>query len=375
MISRCRYGCPELTWHALRQVRGLCKRLLEYDNVPNKQKTFVNFCKNSLALNRRYPVLTYAVALPGSLSLQRRCGKRWAVSCAICYARATRCPVLTQRICRAPTRFRYEARDLHPEQYVMSGTDAAYRFSPPRSVEEASSREQQVVCGEGGGGGEEAEGRRGGGGWGWGGEEEEEEEEEQGSTGRQTYTHTPCTHPHLFALQYGLARDLDPTATSLDCFVLQKRVRGVDLRGQQEEKEEEEEEESKEEKKEKKKKKKKEAADEHREVAPSYAVSGTGIASPCMSYRKSGLDIQTSVSEEEEEEDKDKKKKKEKEEEEEEEEEESEKKKKKKEKKEKKRKQKDVARRFPPTHCAALSGTDVAYASGRRTRRKRRLRR
>ena len=35
------------------QVRNLCKKLLDYDNVPNKQKAFVNFCKNSLALNRQ----------------------------------------------------------------------------------------------------------------------------------------------------------------------------------------------------------------------------------------------------------------------------------------------------------------------------------
>jgi hypothetical protein len=36
-----------------KQMRDLCSRLLNYDNVPNKQKTFVNFCKNSLALNRQ----------------------------------------------------------------------------------------------------------------------------------------------------------------------------------------------------------------------------------------------------------------------------------------------------------------------------------
>jgi hypothetical protein len=36
-----------------KQMRDLCTRLLSYDNVPNKQKTFVNFCKNSLALNRQ----------------------------------------------------------------------------------------------------------------------------------------------------------------------------------------------------------------------------------------------------------------------------------------------------------------------------------
>lgn len=36
-----------------KQMRDLCSRLLSYDNVPNKQKTFVNFCKNSLALNRQ----------------------------------------------------------------------------------------------------------------------------------------------------------------------------------------------------------------------------------------------------------------------------------------------------------------------------------
>ena len=34
-------------------MRELCSRLLNYDNVPNKQKTFVNFCKNSLALTRQ----------------------------------------------------------------------------------------------------------------------------------------------------------------------------------------------------------------------------------------------------------------------------------------------------------------------------------
>jgi len=36
-----------------KQMRDLCTKLLSYDNVPNKQKTFVNFCKNSLALNRQ----------------------------------------------------------------------------------------------------------------------------------------------------------------------------------------------------------------------------------------------------------------------------------------------------------------------------------
>jgi ATP-dependent RNA helicase DBP3 len=36
-----------------KQMRDLCSRLLGYDNVPNKQKTFVNFAKNSLALNKQ----------------------------------------------------------------------------------------------------------------------------------------------------------------------------------------------------------------------------------------------------------------------------------------------------------------------------------
>jgi hypothetical protein len=35
------------------QMRGLCQKLLTYDNVPIKQKTFVNFAKNSLALMRQ----------------------------------------------------------------------------------------------------------------------------------------------------------------------------------------------------------------------------------------------------------------------------------------------------------------------------------
>ena len=35
------------------QMRGLCQKLLTYDNVPIKQKTFVNFAKNSLALMKQ----------------------------------------------------------------------------------------------------------------------------------------------------------------------------------------------------------------------------------------------------------------------------------------------------------------------------------
>jgi hypothetical protein len=35
------------------QMKGLCQKLLAYDNVPIKQKTFVNFAKNSLALMRQ----------------------------------------------------------------------------------------------------------------------------------------------------------------------------------------------------------------------------------------------------------------------------------------------------------------------------------
>ena len=35
------------------QMRSLCQKLLTYDNVPIKQKTFVNFAKNSLALMRQ----------------------------------------------------------------------------------------------------------------------------------------------------------------------------------------------------------------------------------------------------------------------------------------------------------------------------------
>ena len=35
------------------KIRELCKKLLAYDNVPTKQKAFVNFAKNSLALQRQ----------------------------------------------------------------------------------------------------------------------------------------------------------------------------------------------------------------------------------------------------------------------------------------------------------------------------------
>ena len=34
-------------------MKDLCTKLLAYDNVPNKQKTFINFAKNSLALNKQ----------------------------------------------------------------------------------------------------------------------------------------------------------------------------------------------------------------------------------------------------------------------------------------------------------------------------------
>eukprot|EP00290_Baffinella_frigidus_P013631 CAMPEP_0180155236 /NCGR_PEP_ID=MMETSP0986-20121125/24686_1 /TAXON_ID=697907 /ORGANISM="non described non described, Strain CCMP2293" /LENGTH=142 /DNA_ID=CAMNT_0022103847 /DNA_START=11 /DNA_END=436 /DNA_ORIENTATION=+ len=34
-------------------MKGLCEKLLPYANVPIKQKTFVNFAKNSLALQRQ----------------------------------------------------------------------------------------------------------------------------------------------------------------------------------------------------------------------------------------------------------------------------------------------------------------------------------
>ena len=43
-------GNVDAVWEQLKQT---FQKMLSYDNVPNKQKTFVNFCKNSLALNRQ----------------------------------------------------------------------------------------------------------------------------------------------------------------------------------------------------------------------------------------------------------------------------------------------------------------------------------